>query len=268
MGFLSTLVAEVRAGLAVDPLDEVALRSAAGQAPRARSLAETIRAHADEDGVAVIAEVKRASPSAGVIAGSVDPVAQALAYDRAASAISVLTEPNHFGGSLDDLRAIRAAARHPVLRKDFLVHPTQVLEARAAGADSILLIAASLDDDELAAMLSSSRDLGMEPLVETQSDEDLRRALEIGADVIGVNARDLESLDVDVASALERLHGIPDGRIAVLESGIGSRDEVAAAVDAGASAVLVGEALMRAPDPGRLIDDLIDGVRRRREVTS
>src|SRR4029450_3104143 len=135
---------------------------------------------------------KRASPSAGVIAGSIDPVSQAKAYDTGAAAISVLTEPHHLGVSLDHLRAIRAAVKHPVLRKDFLVHPSQVVEARAAGADSVLLITASLDDQELATMLATSRGLGMEPLIETHSDDDLRRALATDAEVIGVNARDLE----------------------------------------------------------------------------
>jgi indole-3-glycerol phosphate synthase len=267
MGFLTTLVTEVRAGLAVDPLDEAKLRSAAEQASPSRSLAATLRRYAEEEGVAIIAEVKRASPSAGVIAGTIDPVAQAKAYDTGAAAISVLTERHHFGGSLDDLRAVRAAVEHPVLRKDFLVHPSQVVEARAAGADSVLLITASLDDHELATMLATSRGLGMEPLIETHSDDDLRRALATDAEVIGVNARDLESLDVDIAAALRRVRMIPDGRIAVLESGIASRADIEAAVEAGASAVLVGEALMRAADPAALIDEMSGrGIARRRKA--
>jgi indole-3-glycerol phosphate synthase len=259
MGFLTDVVAEVRAELANEPLDVGALRLAADAAPDARSLAATLKGFAEEDGVAVIAEVKRASPSAGLIAGDVDPVAQAIAYQGSAAAISVITEPRHFAGSIDDLRNVRAAVRLPVLRKDFLVDPSQLVEARAAGADSVLLITSCLDRGELASMLAASRELGMEPLVETHSDDDLERALDTDAEVIGVNARDLETLEVDVAVALERLRRVPPDRVAVLESGIGSRADVVAAVRAGASAVLVGEALMRSKDPVTLIDGLLHG---------
>lgn len=260
MGFLTGFVAEVRRELQVRPLDRDALAVAAAAAPPTRNLAWILRGSAREEGVAVIAEVKRASPSAGSIAADADPVLQATAYDvGGAAAISVLTEPRHFGGSLDDLRAVRAAVLHPVLRKDFLVDPSQVLEARAAGADSVLLITSCLDDRELVAMLSAARDLGMEPLVETHSDEDLERALATDAEVVGVNARDLESLQVDVEAALARLRGVPDDRVAVLESGISTRAHVVAAVDAGASAILVGEALMRAADPGATIRHLVTG---------
>ena len=260
MGFLSGFITDVRARLAASPLDEAALRARASEAPRARNLAWALRGYAASDGVAVIAEVKRASPSSGAIAMDADPVVQAMAYDIAGAAvISVLTEPLHFGGSLEDLRAVRAAVEHPVLRKDFLVHPTQILEARAAGADSVLLITACLDDVELAAMLAASRDLGMEPLVETHSDEDLERALAIDAEVIGVNARDLESLEVDVAASLARLARVPGDRVAVAESGISTRADVEAVMAAGGSAILVGEALMRAADPGAQIQMLIHG---------
>jgi indole-3-glycerol phosphate synthase len=206
----------------------------------------------------LIAEVKRASPSAGDIA-AVDPTAQAVAYARAgAAAISVLTEPDHFGGTLEDLRAVRGAVERPLLRKDFLVHPDQVLEARGAGADTVLLIAACLDDDELTAMLAAARDLGMEPIVETHSDRDLERVLATDARIVGVNARDLETLVVDLPAALARLARIGD-RLAVCESGIRTRDDVRAAVAAGASAILVGEALMRAPDPEATVRELIHG---------
>jgi indole-3-glycerol phosphate synthase len=259
MGFLTDVVAEVRAELASEPLDADALRRAADLAPDARSLVATLRRFAEEDGVAVIAEVKRASPSAGMIAEDVDPVAQAIAYQRSAAAISVITERRHFAGSIVDLRSVRAAVELPVLRKDFLVDPSQLVESRAAGADSVLLITSCLERGELATMLTASRELGMEPLVETHSDDDLERALDTDAEVIGVNARDLETLEVDVGAALERLRRIPSGRVAVLESGIGSRADVVAAVHAGASAVLVGEALMRSRDPAALIDRMMEG---------
>jgi indole-3-glycerol phosphate synthase len=258
MGFLSDLVGEIRRELAERPLDHEALTAAARAAPEARYLTSTLHGSAEEDGVALIAEVKRASPSAGQIAPDADPVTQAIAYDRAdASVISVLTEPRHFGGSLEDLRAVRAAVVHPVLRKDFLVHPDQILESRAAGADTVLLIASCLPGDQLASMLAAARALGMEPLVETHSDEDLERALATDAEVVGVNARDLESLEVDVPAALARLTRIGGDRVAVLESGIRDRNDVVAAMRAGASAILVGESLMRADDPGAAVSALI-----------
>ena len=258
MGFLTDITAATRAGLAAAPPDEDELREAAARTPAARSLAWTLRGYAEDDGLAVIAEVKRASPSAGAIADAADPVVQAMAYDvGGAAAISVLTEPEHFHGSLADLAAIRAAVEHPVLRKDFLVDPVQILEARAAGADSVLLIASVLGEDELPAMLEAARALGMEPLVETHTDEDLERALLTDAEVIGVNARDLETLAVDPETAWRRLGRIGPDRVAVAESGIATVADARAARDAGATAILVGEALMRAPDPAALISAMI-----------
>ena len=260
MGFVTDFVAVRRRELAAQPLDHDTLAAEAATARAARGLARALRGFADTDGVAVIAEVKRASPSAGSISVDTDPVAQATAYARAGAAvISVLTEPTHFGGSMDDLRAVRAVVERPVLRKDFLVHPDQVLEARAAGADTVLLISSCLSDDELVTMLATARGLGMEPLVETHTDEDLERVLATDAEVVGINARDLESLVVDVPAARARLARIGADRVAVLESGIRSRSDVSAAVAAGASAILVGETLMRAADPGATLQELIHG---------
>jgi indole-3-glycerol phosphate synthase len=145
----------------------------------------------------------------------------------------------------------------PVLRKDFLIHPSDLIESRATGADAVLLIAACLSANELVAMLGAARDLGLGALVETHSDDDLDKALATDAEVVGVNARDLETLDVDVERALAHLHRIPTGRLSVMESGIATRDHVRAAVDAGASAILVGEALMRADDPGAKLRELL-----------
>jgi indole-3-glycerol phosphate synthase len=250
MGFLTDLVTELRLDLAAHPLDRASLRAAATAQPAARDVAAAIDSASGAVGVALIAEVKRASPSAGSIAADADPVAQAQAYAEAGAAVvSVLTEPTHFGGSLEDLRAVRAAIEVPVLRKDFLIDADQVLEARAAGADTVLVIAASVDDETLAALLAAARDLGMEPLVESHTDADLDRVLATDARIVGVNARDLESLDVDVAAALGRTRRIPSDRIAVFESGIRTPEDVTRAVDAGASAILVGETLMRAGDP-------------------
>jgi indole-3-glycerol phosphate synthase len=250
MGFLTDLLTELRLDLAAHPLDREALTAAADATPPARDVGGVLSAAAATNGVALIAEVKRASPSAGSIAADADPVAQARAYASAGAAVvSVLTEPIHFGGSLDDLRDVRRAVDVPVLRKDFLIDAGQVLAARAAGADTVLLIAASVDDDTLRRLLAASRELGMEPLVESHTDEDLDRVLSTDARIVGVNARDLESLEVDVEAALARIRRIPRDRIGVAESGIRTREDVTRAVDAGASAILVGETLMRAGDP-------------------
>jgi indole-3-glycerol phosphate synthase len=144
----------------------------------------------------------------------------------------------------------------PVLRKDFLVHPAQVIESRAAGADAVLLIAAALSELELKAMLAVANDLGLDALVETHSVDDLAKALATDAPVVGVNARDLETLEVDVERALAMLPDVPSDRVAVLESGVSTREDVERAIDAGARGVLVGEALMRSPDPGATIRSL------------
>ncbi|MDH5225396.1 MAG: indole-3-glycerol phosphate synthase TrpC [Actinomycetota bacterium] len=254
MGFLTDVVVQVRRDLAEQPLDEEALLARARARPPAREFTAALRGGAP----ALIAEVKRASPSIGEIAADADVIALASAYAAGgAAAVSVLTEPRHFHGSLADLDAVRLSVQIPLLRKDFLVHPAQVIEARAHGADAVLLIAGSLSDDELAAMLALTRDLGMGALVETHAPEDLDRAISTGAEVIGVNARDLESLEVDARRALEQLSRVPGDRVAVFESGVRTRADVETAVRAGASAVLVGEALMRARDPRAAVGHLL-----------
>lgn len=247
MGFLTDLTADVRRRLERAPLDDGRLMARALAMPPTRPFARRLLAAED---TSVIAEVKRASPSAGDIAPDVDPGDRARAYERGgAAAISVLTEPTRFGGALADLQAVHQAVRVPVLRKDFVVHPSQVIEARASGADAVLLITAALDPTELKALLVAAADLGLGALVETHSAADLDVALATEAEVIGVNARDLETLEVDGARALALLERIPDDRVAVFESGVRDRADVKRAVAAGARAVLVGESLMRAPDP-------------------
>jgi len=199
--------------------------------------------------MAVIAEVKRASPSAGPIA-DLDPAEQAERYQRGgAAAVSVLTEPRHFDGSLADLRSVRRSIALPILRKDFIVHPSQVMQARVEGADAVLLIAAALSASELEELSAVAEDLGLAALVEVHSDADVERALGAEAPIVGVNARDLETLDVDLDRALAVTRGLPSDRVVVLESGIRDRAQVRQAEEAGASAVLVGEALMRARNP-------------------
>jgi indole-3-glycerol phosphate synthase len=254
VGFLSDVVARVRRDLERSPLDEGALMARCLSLPPARDFAGALRAR---PAPALIAEVKRASPSAGAIA-HVDPRAQAAAYERAgAAAVSVLTEPRHFGGSLADLRSVHLVTRVPVLRKDFLVHPAQIMEARAGGADAALLIAAAVSRTELGALLAVAEDLGLATVVEAHGAPDLEAAVDSAAAVIGVNARDLESLQVDEGAALELLRTVPDDRLRVLESGISSRDQVERAVEAGADAVLVGEALVRAADPAAKVRELL-----------
>ena len=253
MGFLTEIVDEVRRRLEREPLDESRLMALAIAMPPTRAFAGALWSSAAP---AVIAEVKRASPSAGAIA-DVDPGAQARAYEHAgAAAVSVLTEPTRFDGAVADLHAVRRAVRVPVLRKDFLVHPSQVIESRAEGADAVLLIAAALEEPELKAMLAAADDLGLGALVETHDEADLEKALATDAKVIGVNARDLESLEVDIDGALERLGAVPRDRLAVLESGIRDAADVERALAAGARAVLVGETLMRARDPEATLREL------------
>jgi len=255
MGFLTDMLERLRRDLEEHPLDDIALMARVSAMPPAKDLEAALRA---AEPPALIAEVKRASPSAGVIAEDVNPSVLARGYQAGgAAAVSVLTEPRHFQGSLADLQAVRSSVSIPVLRKDFLIHPAQVIEARASGADAVLLIVAALTDAQLGALLEAARDVGLAALVETHSDEDLRRAIESGARIIGVNARDLETFSVDVKGALARIGRVPDDRISVLESGISTRANVDAALEAGASAILVGEALMRAEDPARAVRKLL-----------
>jgi indole-3-glycerol phosphate synthase len=247
MGFLTDVVGQVKRRLERQPLDDSRLMSVAMALPPTRPFAGALWSSRPP---AVIAEVKRASPSAGWI-GDVDAANRAREYEKAgASAVSVLTEANHFDGALADLRAAHLAVSIPVLRKDFLVHPSQLIESRVEGADAVLLIAAALSEPELKAMLTTCDDLGLDALVETHSEHDLDKALRTDAKVVGVNARDLDSLEVDLERALSVLRAVPDDRIAVLESGVSERAHVERAVGAGARAVLIGETLMRADDVG------------------
>jgi indole-3-glycerol phosphate synthase len=200
-------------------------------------------------GMSVIAEHKRRSPSAGPIREGVALEDVIGAYERGgASALSVLTEGPSFGGSLDDLRAARAASQLPILRKDFIVDPYQVHEALAAGADAVLLIVAALEPGELARLHELADSLGLVALVEVHDARELEAAAAAGARVIGINNRDLTTLQVDVRRTYELLPGVPEGTTAVAESGLRSRADLDQLAGAGVDAVLVGEALMRAPD--------------------
>jgi indole-3-glycerol phosphate synthase len=201
-------------------------------------------------GSSVIAEVKRRSPSKGDLADIPDPAELAGRYAAGgAAAISVLTEERRFGGSLADLRAVRAAVDVPLLRKDFMVEPYQLLEARAAGADLALLIVAALDDDTLRRLHDEARDLGLTVLVEVHDEAETERAVALGAELVGVNARNLRTLDVDPGAFARLAPLVPGDRVLVAESGITGPDDVATYVGLGARAVLVGEALVRDGDP-------------------
>jgi indole-3-glycerol phosphate synthase len=201
-------------------------------------------------GSSVIAEVKRRSPSKGDLADIPDPAELAGRYAAGgAAAISVLTEERRFGGSLADLRAVRAAVDVPLLRKDFMVEPYQLLEARAAGADLALLIVAALDDDTLRRLHDEARDLGLTVLVEVHDEAETERAVALGAELVGVNARNLRTLDVDPEAFARLAPLVPGDRVLVAESGITGPDDVATYVGLGARAVLVGEALVRDGDP-------------------
>jgi indole-3-glycerol phosphate synthase len=201
-------------------------------------------------GSSVIAELKRRSPSKGDLAEIADPAVLARQYAAGgAAAISVLTEERRFSGSLDDLRVVRAAVDVPLLRKDFTVEPYQVLEARATGADLVLLIVAALDDDMLRRLHDQARELGMSVLVEVHDEYETARAVDLGAELVGVNARNLKTLDVDPDTFGRLAPLVPGDRVLVAESGISSPLDVKRYVVEGARAVLVGEALVKDGDP-------------------
>ena len=206
----------------------------------------------------IIAEVKRASPSRGRIREDFDPVAIAAGYDAAgAAAISVLTDERFFEGSLDDLAAVRARVSVPLLRKDFLFEPYHVYEARAAGADAFLLIAAILRAEVIRELVALGSELGLTALVEVHSREQLERALAGGAQVIGVNNRDLETFVTRLETGLELLAAVPPGRTVVIESGLGTPADLAPFEAAGVRAFLIGETFMRAPDPGARLREFL-----------
>ena len=253
---LDDIVAGVRADVAAReaavPLDEIKAR-AAGARKAADALA-ALRA----PGVGVIAEVKRRSPSAGSLATISDPAWLATEYQAGgARMISVLTEQRRFGGSLEDLDAVRSVVTVPVLRKDFVINPYQVHEARAHGADVVLLIVAALDQNTLIGLRERVESLGMTALVEVHTEDEASRAVDAGATVIGVNARDLTTLDVD-RSTFERIApGLPSGIVKIAESGVRGPLDLIEYAAAGADAVLVGENLVTTSDPRHAVAELV-----------
>jgi indole-3-glycerol phosphate synthase len=250
MNVLQDIVASTREAVAARKRERPAAELARAAAERAsrgdrRSFADALA----RPGLSVIAEHKRRSPSAGAIREDVALEAVVQAYERAgAAAVSVLTEESRFGGTLADLSAARAAARLPILRKDFIVEDYQLHEAMAAGADAVLLIVAALAPEELAELHQLAAKLELAALVEVHDAGELAVAREIGARIIGVNNRDLTTLEVDVGRTFELLEAMPEGALVVAESGFRRRSELERLFAAGVDAVLIGEALMRSPD--------------------
>lgn len=235
------------------------LRAALFLAPPPRDFAEALRA----PGVSLIAECKKASPSKGVLRNGYDPVELATAYAaNGASAISVLTDIKFFQGKIEDLVAVRQAVKIPILRKDFIFDPYQLIEARAAGADAILLIAALLKGNLLRDLRLEAQTLGMQALVEVHDEEEVAHALQSGATIIGVNNRDLRYFDVDFETTARLRPFIPDTCVVVSESGINTPEDVHRLVEMGADAMLVGERLVKAKDTGARVRELVEAGRR------
>jgi indole-3-glycerol phosphate synthase len=256
MSVLDEIIDGVRLDLAErearTPLD--AVKEAARRAPDARDPMPAFRAA----GVSVIAEVKRSSPSKGALAPIADPAALAADYAAGGAAtISVLTEQRRFGGSLEDLRNVRRAVDIPVLRKDFIVTSYQLWEARAAGADLALLIVAALDQNQLTCLVERAESIGLTPLVEAHDEEEIDRALEAGARLIGVNARNLRTLEVDRDTFSRLAPRIPDDVVRVAESGVRGPHDVFEYAKQGAQVVLVGESLVRGTDARTAVADLV-----------
>jgi len=253
---IATKRAEIARAKAETP--ETRLREQLADAPPVRDF---FAALAGAPPIRLIAEVKKASPSKGVIRADFHPVAIAQIYQQhGAACISVLTDGPYFQGSLDYLRQIRAGVDLPLLRKDFIVDPYQVVEARVHGADAVLLIAECLDDGSLARLHDAVVELGMTPLVELYEPENLARVVNVGARLIGINNRDLRTFEVDLGHTLGLLPEIPGDRVVVGESGIRSRADVVRLESAGVGAILVGEALMAHPNIGTAVDELLKKV--------
>jgi indole-3-glycerol phosphate synthase len=248
-------IAEARASI---PLGEMEARARRADPPRGFEAA--LRRRVAEGKHAVIAEIKRASPSRGLIRADFDPVRIARSYAfRGAACLSVLTDREYFGGSPEDLQAARAACELPVLRKDFMVDPYQVHEARAWGADCILLIMDAAPDEELLALARLARDLGMDVLLECHDAGQLERAVCLPATLLGINNRDLRTFETRLETTLELLPRVPPDRLVVAESGIAEAADVARLAASGVSAYLVGSAFMASPDPGARLAELFFG---------
>jgi len=254
MSVLASIIEGVREDLAARRLPMGQLQEALETAPTVRDCLPFLISSE----MSVIAEVKRSSPSKGALAPITDPAGLAAQYEEAgAHVVSVLTEQRRFGGSLADLDAVRKAIELPILRKDFMVDEYQFYEARAHGADVVLLIVAALSKNQLEDYFHLSNELGMRSLIEVHTNDELERALEISPEIIGVNSRNLKTLEVDARAFAELIPQIPSSIARVAESGISTREEVVFAQECGATAILVGEALVRSESPSVAINQLL-----------
>jgi indole-3-glycerol phosphate synthase len=254
MSVLSSIIEGVREDLAARRLPMGQLQEALETAPTVRDCLPFLISSE----MSVIAEVKRSSPSKGALAPISDPAGLAAQYEEAgAHVVSVLTEQRRFGGSLSDLDAVRKAIDLPILRKDFMIDEYQFYEARAHGADVVLLIVAALSKNQLEDYFHLSTELGMRSLIEVHTNDELERALEISPEIIGVNSRNLKTLEVDARAFAELIPQIPSNIARVAESGISTREEVVFAQECGATAILVGEALVRSESPTVAINQLL-----------
>lgn len=233
------------------------LRQQANHVSPPRGFVAAMQRRVEHGGAAVIAEIKKASPSKGVIREDFDVVSIAKSYqDGGASCLSVLTDHEYFQGHEKYLTAARSACSLPVIRKDFIVDPYQVLEARAIGADCILLIVSALSDDQMKGLYDQARAQGMDVLVEVHDGKELERALELNLDLIGINNRNLRTFETSLETTIDLLSQVPDGCLVVTESGIHTREDISLMRDNNVHAFLVGEAFMRAADPGQALADL------------
>jgi indole-3-glycerol phosphate synthase len=252
---LTTKADEVAAAKSRRPLAEMASR--AGEAEPARNFVDALKNRVIQRQAAVIAEIKKASPSQGIIRPDFQPADIAASYAaHGATCLSVLTDVSFFQGALEYLRLVRAVCSLPVLRKDFIIDPYQIYEARAHGADAVLLIVSALSDQAMQDFTALAQELGMAVLVESHDGAELERALALNTPLLGINNRNLRDFTVSLNNTLNLLKNIPNDRIVITESGIHSPEDVTRMRDAGVYAFLVGEAFMRAPNPGEALEQL------------
>ena len=238
----------------------VSIEAELADAPAPRDFAGAVRERIDNGKPAVIAEIKRASPSKGLIREDFDSGRHAVEYSEAGAAcLSVLTDEKYFQGSLDHLREARAATELPLLRKDFMIDPYQIAESRLAGADCILLIVAALADTQLAELAACAAELNLGVLVEVHDREELERALLLDCELIGINNRDLRNFHTSLDTTLELLPHVPAGRLLITESGIGGPGDMCMMMDRGVYGFLIGETFMRAPEPGAELRNMLRG---------
>jgi indole-3-glycerol phosphate synthase len=260
---VSTILEQIvahKAGEVADARQEVSLSELEARFPDVadmRGFAASLKKQAEAGRAGVIAEIKRASPSKGLIREDFDPTALAQTYQaHGATCLSILTDRKYFQGSNDYLLAGRSASTLPVIRKDFMIDPYQIAESRALGADCILLIVAALQQSRLEELAAYANELKLDILVEVHNAEELERALRIDANLIGINNRNLHTFDTSLQTTLDLVPLVPDDKVIITESGINTRDDIKTMIDQGVFGFLVGETFMRAPDPGQKLQEL------------